>query len=269
MQSKENLFKKSFEASKNQSLELYSSQDSLYFKQDNESSMEHKKNTSDSNSACSKRQEIAKMDQDFIGDFKKSYIVISNDFESEITHLKNTYTNEQLKIYETDDLKIDDVHAIIQEAHVASNSIKIIAIFAFSYNHFAQNALLKILEEPPEHIIFILHISTRNKLMPTIFSRLIVFNKYKKRKLDQFPLDLRKLSVPMVYEYIHALEKENVSQEKGRTILSQILEEVIRHNIALDKVTLDRFDLSLKALYSKQSVHFALLPILLSLVKRQ
>ena len=144
---------------------------------------------------------------------------------------------------------------------------KIIAIFAFSYNHYAQNALLKILEEPPSHIIFMLYITARNKLIPTIFSRLVVFNKSKKTHIKPINLDLTRLTIPMVYEYVSKLEKEHISYEQGRNILSQILDSIIAHNILLDEKGLERFELALKALYSKQSVHTALLPLLLSLVK--
>ncbi len=210
----------------------------------------------------------SKINPKFITTFKKSCIIISNDFQNEINYLNNTYKKEDIRIFELEELKIDHVHTIIQEAHIATQHDRIIAIFAFSYNHFAQNALLKILEEPPAHIIFMLYISARNKLIPTIFSRLVVFNKSKKKHVEAFKLDITQLTIPIVYEYICQLEKENISHEQGRIILTQILEAVIAHNMLLDRTTLEYFDLALQALYSKQSVHFALLPILLSLVTR-
>ncbi len=209
-----------------------------------------------------------KINPDFILSFKRSCIVITNDFSREINYLKNIYKKESLRVFEEEELKITHVHNIIQEAHIATHQDIIIAIFAYSYNHFAQNALLKILEEPPSHIIFMLHIDSRNKLMPTIFSRLVVFNKQNKKIVEPFELDITHLNIPIVYNYIQKLEKENPTYEKGRILLTQILHSIAKHNILLDKEGLERFDLALKALHSKQSVHFAILPILLSLIKR-
>ena len=209
----------------------------------------------------------SKINPQFITTFKKSCIIISNDYESEKNYLSNTYAKEDIRIYDLEELKMDNAHEIIEEAHIATTKDKIIAIFAFSYNHYAQNALLKILEEPPSHIIFMLYITARNKLIPTIFSRLVVFNKSKKTHTKPINLDLTRLTIPMVYEYVNKLEKEHISYEQGRNILSQILDSIIAHNILLDEKGLERFDLALKAIYSKQSVHIALLPLLLSLVK--
>lgn len=209
-----------------------------------------------------------KINQNFITTFQKSCIIISNDFQSEINFLQNTHKSEHIKIFETEELKIDDAHAIIQEAHIATEHDKIIAIFAFSYNLYAQNALLKILEEPPNHIIFMLYVSGRNKLLPTIFSRLVVFNKMKKKQKEPFALDIARLTIPAVYAYICELEKQNLGYEEARNILTQILDSIIEHNILLDRAGLECFDVALQALHSKQAAHFALLPILLSLAVR-
>lgn len=222
----------------------------------------------DSISTQSNYHAPTKINSQFIANFKRSCIIICNDFDSERNYLQNTYSGEELRVFELEELKIDDVHEIIQEAHIATNIDKIIAIFAFSYNHFAQNALLKVLEEPPLHIIFKIHINARNKLIPTIFSRLVVFNKSKKKHNKPFELNVSQLTVPMVYEYICKLEKENVSYEQGRIILSQILDAIIANQIMLDEIGWQRFDTTLQALYGKQSVHLALLPLLLSLVTR-
>lgn len=43
-------------------------------------------------------------------------------------------------------------------------------------NEQAQNTLLKIIEEPPEHVMFILTCRSRARILPTILSRVIVLN---------------------------------------------------------------------------------------------
>ncbi len=77
---------------------------------------------------------------------------------------------------------------IIDEVHMMSNS--------------AFNALLKTLEEPPEHVIFILCTTELYKVLPTILSRC---QRYEFKKLTN--LDLKKL-------LIKVLTKEGISYEE-------------------------------------------------------
>ncbi len=67
----------------------------------------------------------------------------------------------------------------------------------------ASNALLKTLEEPPEHAIFILATTEIHKMIPTIISRCQRF-------------DFRKLTVPEIMEKIEAVvKKEKIKIEKA------------------------------------------------------
>ena len=67
----------------------------------------------------------------------------------------------------------------------------------------AFNALLKTLEEPPEHVIFILATTEPHKVLPTIISRCQRF-------------DFGRISASDIKERIKTvLEKENVSYEDG------------------------------------------------------
>lgn len=205
---------------------------------------------------------------DAIYNYKKSCVILTYDFDIELHTLMSKYSSEQLRIFEVEELKIDNAHAIIKEAHIATSQDKIIAIFATSYNHFAQNALLKILEEPPSHIIFRLYVTSKNRLLPTIFSRLLVYDRRKKIPLEPFPLDISRLNIPIIYEYIKQLEKENMSSEQGRILIARLLKSIAHHNITLSEVNLQRFDRAMQSLHVKQSVHLVILPLLLSLIAR-
>lgn len=59
--------------------------------------------------------------------------------------------------------------AVIQDAH--------------KMGHVAQNALLKILEEPPKHLIVILEADKKSDILPTIISRLSIINIKDKRSI--------------------------------------------------------------------------------------
>lgn len=72
--------------------------------------------------------------------------------------------------------KIDTFREIVQNAPVMPNEGKFkVYIIADMDNTLvtAQNALLKLIEEPPDHCIIILTASSRSSLLPTIVSRVV------------------------------------------------------------------------------------------------
>ncbi len=72
-------------------------------------------------------------------------------------------------------VSVDDIRKISSEAYLSTNEAKC-KVFALydvdKYNPESQNALLKILEEPPSHVKFIACASTPFGVLPTVRSRL-------------------------------------------------------------------------------------------------
>ena len=69
---------------------------------------------------------------------------------------------------------IDAVRAVRDSAYVLPNEAPrrvILLVGAHNMTEQAQNALLKILEEPPAHVAFILTCENRAQLLPTVLSR--------------------------------------------------------------------------------------------------
>ncbi len=67
---------------------------------------------------------------------------------------------------------IDDAHALIAGARLRAVTDKKIFIHAFGFiTHEAQNALLKLFEEPPLHTHFFLIVPTASLFLPTVLSR--------------------------------------------------------------------------------------------------
>ena len=88
--------------------------------------------------------------------------------------------NECSKIadsYSSDNIPIDQIRRINSWAHTASESVKIV-IFenADAMGESSRNSLLKLLEEPPADCFFILTTSRKGAIIPTILSRVRVFN---------------------------------------------------------------------------------------------
>ena len=85
-----------------------------------------------------------------------------------------------------DSIPIMQVRNASSWAHLASSSGKKVIIIenADRMLEGVRNALLKILEEPPEDTVFILTTNNRNAVMPTILSRVRTYN-FSDRKIDE------------------------------------------------------------------------------------
>ena len=77
-----------------------------------------------------------------------------------------------------DSLPIDQIRRASFWAHLKSNDGKKVLIIenADRMNESCRNALLKILEEPPSDVVFILTTTRRGAVMPTILSRVRTYN---------------------------------------------------------------------------------------------
>ena len=95
----------------------------------------------------------------------------------------NALTHPDIRITAPEDGKktvlVDQIRALRQEAyikpHTASRRVFVIDK-ADSMNPQAQNALLKVLEEPPGSVLFFLLAESKAALLPTVLSRCTVFS---------------------------------------------------------------------------------------------
>ena len=165
----------------------------------------------------------------------RSQIVIHNDFESFIEELKSSIEPHRLHIFLKDEFKIEDAKEVIKEAYVASEDEKVIALFASKYNIYAQNALLKILEEPPKNVVFLLVSKVKSTFLPTILSRLPV---EKRSKSEQEKIEFEKFDLQKLYD-LTKMPKPSKSQTKA--ILQGMLEYAIKKKFALSERELDYF----------------------------
>ncbi len=89
-------------------------------------------------------------------------------------------------------VSVDDIRTISERAYLAPNEANgkvFILEEADTYNTQSQNALLKILEEPPKNVYFILTASSKNALLPTVRSRVCILSGQEK-SLDSVKSEL-------------------------------------------------------------------------------
>jgi len=143
-----------------------------------------------------------------------SKIIITDDFEKAIQELKPD------EIVKADELKVEDVGKIRDLAYIAEKNKKTILIAAEKYSVISQNALLKLLEEPPKNIDFILLAKSKYALLDTIKSRLImkkrIYNTGQKSNVD--------IST-VTNDKILELLKEDLDSNDIKALIYKILKE--------------------------------------------
>ncbi|HEC1579629.1 TPA: DNA polymerase III subunit delta' [Campylobacter upsaliensis] len=170
-----------------------------------------------------------------------SRILISDDFEGIREELLMQFGANALRFIPKsvpNEFLLEDARAVEKESYIAESSEKIIVLMAHSFRHEAQNFLLKLLEEPPKNIKFLIVVPSKNLLLPTIKSRLICEKRKKKKEEVQLNLELEKLDLKALYEFL----KENENLDKNA--LSELIIKLSRESLkikAFDEKELEFF----------------------------
>lgn len=175
----------------------------------------------------------------------KNKIIISND-------IKKEDFGKNCRIFEYETMLIEHAKAVIAEAFIAEYEEKNIVIIAKKIQNEAQNALLKILEEPPKNIIFTMVVPRKNVLLPTIRSRLMIEYAMKPKPRANHGLDLRRLDFRSACEFI----RHNEEQKRLDKLSSLELVDIV-NSIVCDAIDLG-FNFSQKELeYFKKLSYIA------------
>jgi len=155
---------------------------------------------------------------------------------------------------------------VIKEAYIATPTKKYIILCGNSFRIEAQNSLLKLLEEPPLNIIFIIITQSKNSILPTILSRVQLRYKKEHKELDIFPLDLSKLDLKSTYDYIK--QHSRITKQEIKEIIESILYTIHTNRIRLTKIQLDVLSRSMKLIELNARPVNVLTSILIHLIKK-
>ena len=141
-----------------------------------------------------------------------SKAVITNNIDKFLEEIK------AWEIIRKEEIKIEDVNYIKQKAYIADKEKRLIAIAAEKFNVYAQNALLKLIEEPPKNIDFLLVTNSKHSLLDTILSRVIIEKKFYEIEND---FELK----PITNEYILELLTSDLQKEDIKKLLKGIVKK--------------------------------------------
>lgn len=199
-----------------------------------------------------------------------SSILIVNDIEATVNELVSKYPLHSTRIIKNEEkeefLTAQAVQAI-KEAYIASNETKYIFLCGSTFRKEAQNSLLKVLEEPPRNVVFIIITNSKTSLLATIYSRLPY--KYLKTSIlkDESALNLNKLDLKDIYNFLK--ENQKISKNEAKQIVESILLKVNSQKIKLSAKELDFFSKSIKLLELNSRPINILTTLLLSLANQK
>lgn len=197
-------------------------------------------------------------------------ILIVNNIENTINSLLPFYSKHSIRIIkneEKDEFLLAQANLAIKEAYISSNEKKYIFLCGKTFRLEAQNSLLKVLEEPPLNIVFIIITNSKSSILPTIFSRMP--HKFLKTKIEktEFDLDIARLDLKDVYSFLK--ENQRINKNDAKALIESILFKVNSQKIKLTQKELDMFSQSIKLLELNSRPINILTTIFLMLLNRK
>ena len=197
-----------------------------------------------------------------------SHIRISSALDETLTTLVNELESQNYKIIERDDFLIEDAHQLIGYAYIASDSVKTLIVKASSYNHVSQNALLKLLEEPPHNIVIVLIAPSKSLFLPTIRSRLPLIQVTYAKEIHDALFDFNTLSLKSIFSFFR--EHKRLGKEGMKMLLNEALQYYVRlpkRSTSLQREVLEMFEESYRLLALNSATQTILSRLFLTLLE--
>lgn len=186
----------------------------------------------------------------------KSKIVITDNPKEFISAFRQNTQNRVIE-YSTDSFEIETARDIIKEAYLTSETTKYIAITFEKSNKYSQNAMLKILEEPPNGIVFLVVLKSKSLLLPTILSRLPV--EYIGISAIELVSDLDYEKFDLEYIY-NSVKLQTITKDDLKNEIQAVLIQLFSKQVAISQKNLDKFGEYIEML----SLNIPLKPLYLS-----
>ena len=204
-----------------------------------------------------------------IHESKKSHILITSDIQENYERLKEELSPSRVVGFiEEGEFKIEHAKAVIGESYISESQTKYIILGASSFNAISQNALLKVLEEPPRNIEFIILSPTKSNLLPTVRSRLPIIKGQVSYELQEIDINFLKIDYAQVFAFL------KLNARVGKSDAKLLVEALYNRAIVVDKLLLsqqqlDNFDKAYRLLELNSKPQNVLALLLMSFVSER
>ena len=181
---------------------------------------------------------------------KQSQIIITSDIDWYLNNYSSSLPLHSFKIIQNEEKNKNNfktIHAImaIKEAYIASSALKYIILCGDKFEIEAQNKLLKVFEEPPVNIVFILITTSRSNLLPTVISRMPC-TLVQSPKINRKNYGIYQMGLKEIYSFLK--ENNRISKNDAKLIVECMLYESFIYNIKLTLKQLELFGQAMKLL---------------------
>ncbi|MDD5399863.1 MAG: DNA polymerase III subunit delta' [Sulfurimonas sp.] len=171
---------------------------------------------------------------------KKGYILISTNIQAEFERLREELKPNRVVGFIEDEFKIEHAKAVLAESYISESQTKYIVLGANNFNSVSQNSLLKLLEEPPRNIEYIIISSTKSNLLPTVRSRMPILKGETEHTAQEININLSKIDYAEVFEFLKANERVKKSEAKG--LVEALFNRAVKERVTLSVSQLQNFD---------------------------
>jgi len=199
-----------------------------------------------------------------------SHILICDSIEERAAALQNELLPHRVVSFVRDDFKIEDAKAVMAEAYIAEERVKYLLLAAKTFNVISQNALLKLLEEPPRNIELILVTESKSTLLPTVRSRLKIVKEHSAASHEEADIKLSNLNLSTLFDFVKAHDRLPKYEAK-QLIESLYRKATVTEGLCLSEKQIGVFERSYRLIELNgrlQSILVALLMTFLPKAKR-
>lgn len=199
-----------------------------------------------------------------------SSILIVNNIDETLNSLIPSFPSHSYRIVrneEKDDFLTAQAQQVIKEAYISSNETKYIVLCGNSFRVEAQNSLLKVLEEPPRNIVFVIITTSKSNILPTILSRMP--HKYLKSKIDRVDIDFDffRMDLKSLYQFLK--DNQKIGKKEAKAIIESVMIKINSQKIKLTQKELDVFSNGIKLLELNSRPINILTTLLLTIIHRK
>ncbi len=203
--------------------------------------------------------------------YLQSTLFIVNSVENAFDEISLTLPKHSVRVIKNEEEGKNEflqIHAqkAIKEAYIATSQIKYIFLCGNSFRIEAQNSLLKVLEEPPKNIIFLIITSSKNSILPTILSRVQVRYLKTKKEIEPINLNVKKLELKDIYTFLK--QNQRVSKHDAKNIIESILYSINKEQVSLTQKELHSFSTAMKLLELNSRPINVLTTLLLNIITK-
>ena len=193
-------------------------------------------------------------------------ILITGEMEERSREIEESLRPQRCVMFMRDDFKIEDAKEVIAEAYRSEEKTKTLILGAKSFTVPAQNALLKILEEPPRNIVFILLAPNKSTFLPTVRSRLSLTQEHHPLSHETLPVSLKNLDLSGLFTFVK--EHDRLKKHEAKGLIEQLMYQALHvEKLSLTTPQLEGFEKALRLIELNSRFQSVLVMVLMNFLK--